>query len=199
MVRLVRRGSNDRVYRVLGNGRLAVVENPAEATKIAGKDWRDKVESLSSSQFEALKRPAPLNLTPEQLRQLVQGRRSASTGFKTTLANLGAEKQRGLANFRTRFAELQRQFARERDAGMDRLGGRGLASQPKFAGNFLKDMRNEEASQAGQLELNKSQLLSQIGLDEQRARAERDARLADLDALEAAFRTDTKRIMGGAR
>lgn len=139
---------------------------------------------------------AKLDLLPAQIRELMGGRRQASTGFKSTVADLNAQKQRGLASFQTRMSQIEDMFGRQREQGMSQLGGQGLASQPMFAGKFLKNLRNDETKAAGEVELNRAQLLSEVEQRRQQAQAERDAMLSDLSALEAAYRADPNRIMG---
>lgn len=162
---------------------------------------RARTQSNEKKKAPVAQKPKPrakLDLLPNQLRELMQGRRQASTGFQSTLANLNAQKQRGLAGFQTRMSQIEQAFDRQREQGMRQLGGRGQASQPMFGGRFLSDLRDDETQAAGEVELTRAQLLSDVERRKQQAKNERARMLSDLAALEAAYRADPDRIMGDA-
>lgn len=138
-------------------------------------------------------------LTAAELRELLTGRRSAANLFATTVAGANAERDRSLAGIKRDMALAETRFGRQRDQGMRELGGRGLASQPMFAGRFLGDLREDEMNAIGALQADRARVKGQTKQTVQSAKERREQMLADLAAMEAAFRGgDIDSLLGEA-
>lgn len=139
-------------------------------------------------------------LSAEDLADLTSRRRAATSAFERALAEREAGMGRINAEHRFMSDRAANKYAQSRGAEMAQFAGRGVAFQPRFAGQMIRRNRAAKASEMGALQLDKAERLAQLQAALNAARGARDNEISLIEAEKvrrAARLNDLIRKIGG--
>lgn len=135
-------------------------------------------------------------LSAADFADLAARRRAASSGLEEAMARRAAGSAEIGAAHKSLLDRIKTTYADARGAGMQDLGGRGMAFQPRGAGQMLKKFRNQEASSVADAEADKASRMAALARMVEDARRSRDTEFASIEADEVRRRSDLSRLIG---
>lgn len=136
------------------------------------------------------------SLSSVDIADLGERRRQADARLGEALAINDAGAKRVEADHQLAVQRLLGGFREARNEGMDRLGDGGKARQPRFAGQFLRGLRDKQAQGQADLERGKSDQLAQLVAALDAVRREHGEELSVIDAETARRRTALESLLG---
>lgn len=140
----------------------------------------------------------PVPLSAAAFRDISERQSAASRRFKEALARRAAGSQRVESEFQAFRNRLGRQTKRTSRGLLSRLGGRGLARQPIFAGQGLRSIRDASAEQLNEAERERAFNLQALDEMARLARESRDEEQASIERYLARRHSDLTRLIRAA-
>lgn len=148
-----------------------------------------------TSSTSTSKAPELPPLRAYQLQDLNTRRRDAARSVEDALrrrAQLGGQiRERQTLNL----SDLNDTFAGKRQGMMAELGGKGLAFQPRFAGQGQKGLRDEKARKVASVRSGAAQKLASLDQMVAAARSQRDTEIDQIGRDKVAMRTDLAELL----
>lgn len=142
-------------------------------------------------------KPEPPPLSADDFADLAAQRRAATSMVEQARARREAEAGRVRSDAEEALAQLARQLDAAEFDFMSGASSVGMGRQPRVAGRGVRQLRDVQAQQAGQIERERAEQLAALDRMVNEAELERLAALGQLDAEEARRRADLGRLIQG--